>query len=102
MTPGMICLSRKARNATFRNYVAAERPPHWLRGGAQGARCQELYFAGICRSKTVWPIDDDRPRRRVFTLHIGGMVVRKLGQLNRLTFLKKPDSMPRNVFTDDA
>lgn len=22
--PGMICLSRKARNATFRNYVAAE------------------------------------------------------------------------------
>ena len=24
VTPGMICLSRKARNATFRNYVAAE------------------------------------------------------------------------------
>ena len=76
--PGMICLSRKARNATFRNYVAAETatPVIGCAAGLKAADAKNFYFAGICRSKTVRPIDDGTGPSvdEFFTLHIGGMV----------------------------
>ena len=58
--PGMICLSRKARNATFRGYVAAETatPVIGCAAGLKAEDANNFYFAGICRSKTVRPIDD--------------------------------------------
>ena len=78
--PGMICLSRKARNATFRNYVAAETatPVIGCAAGLKAADAKNFYFAGVCRSKTVRPIDDGTGPSvdEFFTLHIGGMVVR--------------------------
>ncbi len=75
VTPGMICLSRKARNATFRNYVAAETATPVI-GCAAGLKAQDaknFYFAGVCRSKTVRPIDDGTGPSvdEFFTLHIG-------------------------------
>lgn len=78
VTPGMICLSRKARNATFRNYVAAETATPVI-GCAAGLKAQDaknFYFAGICRSKTVRPIDDGTGPSvdEFFTLHIGAPV----------------------------
>ena len=78
--PGMICLSRKARNATFRNYVAAETatPVIGCAAGLKATDAKNFYFAGVCRSKTVRPIDDGTGPSvdEFFTLHIGGMVVR--------------------------
>lgn len=78
--PGMICLSRKARNATFRNYVAAETatPVIGCAAGLKASDAKNFYFAGVCRSKTVRPIDDGTGPSvdEFFTLHIGGMVVR--------------------------
>jgi len=76
--PGMICLSRKARNATFRNYVAAETATPVI-GAAAGLTAEDannFYFAGICRSKTVRPIDDGNGPSvdEYFTIAIGGMV----------------------------
>jgi hypothetical protein len=76
--PGMICLSRKARNATFRNYVAAETATPVI--GCCACLIEEdqknFYFAGVCRSKTVRPIDDGvGPQTdEFFTVAIGGMV----------------------------
>ena len=76
--PGMICLSRKARNATFRNYVAAETasPVIGCAAGLKSTDAKNFYFAGVCRSKTVRPIDDGTGPSvdEFFTLHIGGMV----------------------------
>ena len=76
--PGMICLSRKARNATFRNYVAAETatPVIGCCACLTNDDAKNFYFAGVCRSKTVRPIDDGvGPRTdEFFTLAIGGMV----------------------------
>ena len=76
--PGMICLSRKARNATFRGYVAAETatPVIGCAAGLKAADANNFYFAGICRSKTVRPIDDGTGPQidEYFTLAIGGMV----------------------------
>jgi hypothetical protein len=76
----MICLSRKARNATFRNYVAAETatPVIGCAAGLKASDAKNFYFAGVCRSKTVRPIDDGTGPSvdEFFTLHIGGMVVR--------------------------
>jgi len=76
--PGMICLSRKARNATFRGYVAAETatPVVGCAAGLQATDANNFYFAGICRSKTVRPIDDGNGPSvdEYFTLAIGGMV----------------------------
>jgi len=75
--PGMICLSRKARNATFRNYVAAETatPVIGCCACLTLDDAKNFYFAGICRSKTVRPIDDGvGPQTdEFFTLAIGGM-----------------------------
>ncbi len=76
--PGMICLSRKARNATFRNYVAAETatPVIGCCACLTIDDAKNFYFAGVCRSKTVRPIDDGvGPQTdEFFTLAIGGMV----------------------------
>jgi hypothetical protein len=76
--PGMICLSRKARNATFRNYVAAETATPVIGCCACLTKddAKNFYFAGVCRSKTVRPIDDGvGPQTdEFFTLAIGGMV----------------------------
>ena len=76
--PGMICLSRKARNATFRNYVAAETatPVIGCCACLTNDDAKNFYFAGVCRSKTVRPIDDGVGPQvdEFFTLAIGGMV----------------------------
>ena len=76
--PGMVCLSRKARNSTFRNYVAAETATPVIASAACLPLDQEddFYFAGICRSKSVRPIDDavGPSVDEFFTLAIGGMV----------------------------
>lgn len=76
--PGMICLSRKARNATFRNYVAAETatPVIGCCACLSIDDAKNFYFAGVCRSKTVRPIDDGVGPQidEFFTLAIGGMV----------------------------
>ena len=102
--PGMICVSRKARNATFRgNYAAAETATPVItscavpgRGRHEGLTLtltltvtltkpnltliltlfQNFYFAGVCRSKSVRPIDDGVGPSvdEFFTLAIGGMV----------------------------
>tara|TARA_B100001057_G_scaffold326978_1_gene327271 strand:+ start:9866 stop:10594 length:729 start_codon:yes stop_codon:yes gene_type:complete len=75
--PGMICVSRKARNATFRNYVAAETATPVISCCAcLGADdMKNFYFAGVCRSKSVRPIDDGVGPSidEFFTLAIGGM-----------------------------
>ena len=73
----MICVSRKARNATFRNYVAAETAtPVITCCSCLGADdMKNFYFAGVCRSKSVRPIDDGVGPSidEFFTLAIGGM-----------------------------
>ena len=73
----MICVSRKARNATFRNYVAAETATPTISCCAcLGAEdMKNFYFAGVCRSKSVRPIDDGVGPSvdEFFTLAIGGM-----------------------------
>ena len=75
--PGMIVLSRKARNATFRNYVAAETATPVIGCAAclGVADERQFYFAGICRSKTVRPIDDGVGPSidEYFTMAMGGM-----------------------------
>ena len=75
--PGMICLSRKARNSTFRNYVAAETATPVITSCAclKSSDETQFYFAGICRSKSVRPIDDGVGPSvdEYFTLAIGGM-----------------------------
>lgn len=76
--PGMICLSRKARNATFRNYVAAETatPVIGCCACLTEDDAKNFYFSGVCRSKTVRPIDDGVGPQvdEFFTVAIGGMV----------------------------
>jgi hypothetical protein len=76
--PGMICLARKQRNATFRNYVAAETATPVI-GAAAGQKLsneRNFYFAGVCRSKTIRPLDDGVGPTvdEFFTLAIGGLV----------------------------
>ena len=75
--PGMICVSRKARNSTFRNYVAAETATPVISCCAcLGANdMKHFYFAGVARSKSVRPIDDGVGPSidEFFTLAIGGM-----------------------------
>ena len=75
--PGMICLTRKARNATFRGYTAAETAtPVIACCACLGAEDEKnFYFAGVCRSKSVRPIDDGVGPSvdEFFTLAIGGM-----------------------------
>jgi hypothetical protein len=75
--PGMICVSRKARNSTFRNYVAAETAtPVIACCACLGADdMKQFYFAGVARSKSVRPIDDGVGPQidEFFTLAIGGM-----------------------------
>lgn len=59
-TPGMICVARRARNASFRNYVAAETASPVIVCAACQPKIMEdqFFFAGVCRSKSVRPIDD--------------------------------------------
>ena len=75
--PGMICLSRKARNATFRGYTAAETATPVVACCACLGEddMKNFYFAGVCRSKSVRPIDDGVGPQidEFFTLAIGGM-----------------------------
>ena len=76
--PGMICISRKARNASFRGYTAAETATPVISCCACLGEADEknFYFAGVCRSKSVRPIDDGVGPQvdEFFTLAIGGMV----------------------------
>ena len=76
--PGMICVSRKARNATFRGYTAAETATPVITSCACLGEddMKNFYFAGVCRSKSVRPIDDGVGPSvdEFFTLAIGGMV----------------------------
>ena len=76
--PGMICVSRKARNSTFRNYVAAETatPVIACCGCLKLEEESNFYFAGVCRSKSVRPMDDGVGPSvdEFFTVAIGGMV----------------------------
>jgi len=76
--PGMICLARKQRNATFRNYVAAETatPVIGCAAGQKMSNERNFYFAGVCRSKTIRPLDDGVGPTvdEFFTLAIGGLV----------------------------
>ena len=76
--PGMICVSRKARNATFRGYTAAETATPVITSCAclGDDDMKNFYFAGVCRSKSVRPIDDGVGPSvdEFFTLAIGGMV----------------------------
>jgi hypothetical protein len=76
--PGMICVSRKARNSTFRNYVAAETATPVVACCACLKMDEEsnFYFAGVCRSKSVRPMDDGVGPSvdEFFTIAIGGMV----------------------------
>ena len=73
----MICLSRKARNATFRNYLAAETATPVITCCAcmTNDDARNFYFAGVCRSKSVRPIDDGTGPQvdEFFTIAIGGM-----------------------------
>ena len=73
----MICLSRKARNASFRGYTAAETAVPCISSAAclGEADAVNFYFAGVARSKSVRPIDDGvGPQTdEFFTLAIGGM-----------------------------
>ena len=75
--PGMICVSRKARNASFRGYTAAETATPVISSCAclGEADMANFYFAGVCRSKSVRPIDDGVGPQvdEFFTLAIGGM-----------------------------
>ena len=75
--PGMICLSRKARNQTFRNYVAAETASPVISCAACLDRADEKqwFFAGIARSKSIRPVDDGigPSTDEFFTVAIGGM-----------------------------
>ena len=76
--PGMICISRKARNATFRGYTAAETATPVISSCACLGEedMKNFYFAGVCRSKSVRAIDDGVGplSDEFFTLAIGGMV----------------------------
>ena len=76
--PGMICVSRKARNSTFRNHVAAETatPVISCCGCLKLEEESNFYFAGVCRSKSVRPMDDGVGPSvdEFFTIAIGGMV----------------------------
>ena len=73
----MICVSRKSRNATFRGYTAAETATPVISCCAclKDEDMKNFYFAGICRSKSVRPIDDGVGPQidEFFTLAIGGM-----------------------------
>ena len=75
-TPGMITVSRKARHAVFRAFVAAETAVPVIVCAAMQKKEDEskFYFSGICRSKTVRPIDDGVGPSvdEYFTVAIGG------------------------------
>lgn len=75
--PGMIAVSRKARNSTFRNYIAAETSAPVITCCGCKARAEEMnyFFSGIVRSASTPPPDDNRGPSidEHFTLAIGGM-----------------------------
>lgn len=76
--PGMICLTRKARNVTFRNYTAAETavPVIGCAACLTPEDSKNFYFAGVCRSKTIRPIDDGVGPQidEYFTVAVGGLI----------------------------
>jgi hypothetical protein len=73
----MIAVSRKARNSTFRNYIAAETSAPVITCCGCKARTEEMnyFFSGIVRSASTPPPDDNRGPSidEHFTLAIGGM-----------------------------
>lgn len=75
--PGMICLARKKKTATFRQYVAAETAVPVIGCAACLPRAMEkdFFFAGVARSKSVRNADDGIGPSvdEFFTLSIGGM-----------------------------
>lgn len=88
----MIAVSRKARNSTFRNYIAAETsaPVITCCGCKVLADQTNYFFSGIVRSASTPPPDDGRGPSidEHFTLAIGGMA----------TLLNNSDS---NLFPGD-
>tara|TARA_B100000575_G_C23092150_1_gene629698 strand:- start:1015 stop:1587 length:573 start_codon:yes stop_codon:yes gene_type:complete len=76
--PGMICLARKKRTATWRQYTAAETavPVIACAAGLEMTKERNYYFAGVARSKSVRDPDDGiGPKTdEFFTVSIGGMV----------------------------
>ena len=76
--PGMICVSRKAKNESFRNYVAAETAVPVLASAAKKTEADQnsFFFAGVARSKSVrTPNDGIGPSvDEYFTVTLGGMV----------------------------
>ena len=76
--PGMICLARKKRTNTWRQYTAAETavPVIACAAGLSLDMERNFYFAGVARSKSVREPDDGiGPKTdEFFTVSIGGMV----------------------------
>lgn len=77
-TPGMIAVGRRARNASFVRYTAAETASAVIVSAACQPKIMEdqFFFAGITRSKVIRPIDDGHgpSTDEYFTLSIGGLV----------------------------
>lgn len=78
VTPGMICLQRKHRRDTFRNYVAAETAAPVISSCACLKYEDEIqyFFAGVGRSKVIREINDGNGSSvdEYFTMAIGGLV----------------------------
>ena len=76
--PGMICVARKKKTATFRGYTAAETAVPVISCCACLPKSAEkdYFFAGVCRSKSVRSPDDGIGPSvdEFFTVSIGGMV----------------------------
>jgi hypothetical protein len=75
--PGMVCVARKKRTATFRQYTAAETAVPVIASAACLKYSDEgnYFFAGVARSKSVRAPDDGIGPSvdEFFTLSIGGM-----------------------------
>jgi hypothetical protein len=100
--PGMICLSRKAKSSTFRNYVAAETAAPIISCCAclDAADEASFFFAGVARSKFV-PLPNDGIGPSVdeyCTLAIGGMAT----ILNTSTQMIYPGDMMQWTFYSEA
>jgi hypothetical protein len=78
VVPGIICVSRRDRNVTYRNSVAAETAMPVIACAQKFCTSDNVdyRFAGIARSPSVRPYDDGRgpTMDEYFTLAIGGAV----------------------------
>jgi len=76
--PGMLTVSRKARNNTFRSYVATETAVPCISCASMLGPDDEpsFFFSGVARSKSVVPIDDGQGPTidEYFTVALAGQV----------------------------